>query len=567
VTTLNLFERQALLDVKPTELRPYQAKAIQALRDAVRAGKKRILLVAPVAAGKMVIIASIVRTSSVPAIFVAHRKELIDGCVHQLARLGIHNVGVMRGDDDRTDPDAATQICSIQTLARRKKPHAGIVLIDEAHLALSDSYQDLVDSYPDAIIIGFTATPTRLDGRPLGNTFEHMIVVATYQELIKNGFIVAPECYSTPHAPDLSKIRIIGGDYEEGALGELMREQSLVGNILSHWLKLARLYPKPGGGIGTIEGPRRRTLIFATSIQHSLDICERFAKEGIRIAHVDGTTPEGERDRIVRAIGDGELEVVSNCNLFLEGTDIPSVKCIVHARPTQSLVLWRQSTGRALRPWHPGCPLGCMEHPSLPPMVLDHASNISRHGFPHEDLQWSLTEKSRRLEKKTPIKICKTCYAYVPASRMLCPYCGTELAPEPSDAGPPAETDDQLVRKTPEDAKLDYYNAQVAIARKRGHKPGYAAAKYREKFSAWPPWAWSEATKSSFASDPEWHANMETKQERIAKKKAADEAKEAAAAEVNDAQELVEEDPIQEEEMEGSSPFADWVESVLGENK
>jgi len=343
VTTLPLFGGPALLDVKPTKLRPYQDRAIHTIRARVREGKKRILLVAPTGAGKAVLMASIIRTSSVPVMVVVHRLELVDQQVAQLAKLGISNVGVMRGNDERTNPSASVQVASIQTLARRDKPPAGLILVDEAHKAAADSYGTSVfDAYPDAIIIGFTATPTRQDGRPLGAIFDCMEIAATYAELIRGKFIAEPVCYRAPEQPDLSNVRIVGGDYDEGQLGEVMRDKRLVGRLLDHWLALANKYPNPKGGIGLVEGPRRRTFIFATGIQHSLDICAKFSAAGVKIAHVDGETPEDERRRIVKALGTGELEAISNCNILLEGADVPSAKCVVHARPTQSLVLWRQ---------------------------------------------------------------------------------------------------------------------------------------------------------------------------------------------------------------------------------
>jgi len=528
MSTLSLFDRSVLFSAPPPKLRTYQSRAIQTMRDWVRAGKRCILLVGPTAMGKMTVAAAIIQTSSVPVLFVAHRLELIDDCVNRLASLGITNVGVMRGDDDRTDPGASTQVASIQTLARRKKPVVGIVLIDEAHRCMGDTYQDLIDHYRSqtfngqpVIIIGFTATPTRPDGKPLGSVFEHMEVVVTYAELIKQKFIVPPECYTALEAPDLSGVRVIGGDYDEGALSEVMRKQSLVGNLLDHWLRLAHMYSKPDGGIGLVEGPRRRTFIFAVSIQHSLDICDRFAKAGVKIAHLDGTTPEAERRRIVKALGEGELEAISNCNVLLEGVDVPSAKCVVHARPTQSIVLYRQSVGRILRPWHPGCPAGCTEHPSLTPLLLDHAQNIDRFGFyPHDDIQWSLTEKARRAEKKTPIRICKTCFAYLPAARMVCPYCGAEQPPAP-EKDPPAETQEQLVRRstTPEDMKRKFYDDLVNVARQKGHKPGWASFRFQQHYGAWPPRGWSNETKASCASDPEWQAAMVAKEARKAKYK------------------------------------------------
>ena len=489
------------------KLRPYQSKAIQMLRERVRQGKRRILLVAPTGAGKMTIIAAIIRTSSVQVLFVCDALELVEQCVEQLALVGITNVGVMRGDDDRTNPNATVQVTSIQTLRRRDKPPAGLVLVDEAHLSASDSYVTHVfEHYQGAIILGFTATPIRLDGRPLGNRFECLEVIATYENLIKGGFIAAPFCYGAPMVPDLSNIRTVGGDYDEGQLGDVMRDVSLVGQLLEHWQKLAHLYHQKDGR--PTEGPRRRTFIFAVNIQHSLDICQLFSSAGVRIANLDGNTSETERRRIVKSLGSGDLEAVTNVGVLLKGIDIPSAKCVVSARPTQSIVLFRQLAGRILRPWHPGCRPGCTAHPSVQPLLIDHANNIVTHGFPHEDIHWSLTERSRPFEKKTPTRICSGCYAYLPAYRRLCPYCDTE-APPPPPAELPKENEAQLqaLAGTPEEMRHMYLNMMVQIARAKGYKPGFASARYKQRYGAWPPWEWSEAVKYSFASDPEWQAN------------------------------------------------------------
>ena len=224
MSTLPLFDRVPLFSAPSPKLRPYQSKAIQTLRERVRDGKRRILLVAPTGGGKMTMIASVIRTSSVPVLFVAHRMELIDQCVEELHRVGITNVGVIRSDDARANPSATVQVASIQTLARRDKPPAGIVLIDEAHRAVSDSYLALLEHYKQSIILGFTATPTRYDGRPLGDLFECLEVVCTYETLIKDGFIVAPYCYSGPTELDLSGVRLVGGDYDEEVLGSITAE-------------------------------------------------------------------------------------------------------------------------------------------------------------------------------------------------------------------------------------------------------------------------------------------------------------------------------------------------------
>ena len=483
-------------------LRPQQAKAIQILRERVREKKKRILLVAPTSFGKMTVIAATIRTSSVPVLFVCHLRELIDQCADQLARVGVTNIGVIRGDDDRTNPNATVQIASIQTLSRRDKPPAGIVFVDEAHRAVSDSYLALLKYYEDSIILGFTATPTRYDSRPLGNTFECLEVVATYEQQIKAGFIAEPFFYSGPMIPDLSSIGTVGGDYDDGPLGEIMRDKSLIGQSLEHWQKLAHLYHEKN--CHPIEGPRRRTIIFAVTIPHSMDVCERFSSAGVRIAHLDGNTSKTERQRIIKAIGCGDLDAVTNVGVLLEGVDIPSVKCIVHLRPTQSIVLWRQSCGRALRPW---CPPGYTAHPSLQPLILDHAGNMARHGPPHEDIHWSLTERAKAFEKKTPTRICAGCYAYLPAYRRLCPYCDVEAPPPPPQELPKeSEAQLQALSGTPEEMRRMYLHMMVQVARAKGYKPGFASARYKQRYGAWPPWEWSEYVKASFASDPEWQA-------------------------------------------------------------
>lgn len=486
--------------------------------------------------GKMTIVAAIIRTSSVPVLFVCDAMELIDQAVTELAKVGVSNVGVIRGDDDRTNPSASVQVCSIQTLRRRDKPEAGLVLIDEAHLSASESYETHVfEYYRHSIIIGFTATPVRLDNKPLGNRFQVMEIIATYSGLIKEGFIAEPLVYSGPAELDLSSVKISGGDYDEGMLGDVMRDKSLVGQLVDHWKRLANQYTHPSGHPGLVEGPYRRTFIYAVGIQHSRDIESRFAEAGVRIAHLDGTTPEKERKSVLAAIAAGELDAITSVGVLLKGVDIPSVKCIVHARPTQSLQLWRQSCGRGLRPWHPGCRPGCREHLTVQPLILDHAGNVARHGFPHEDLFWSLTESSRRLEKKLVTRICKSCFAYLPAYKKICPYCGAEAPPPPPD-DLPRESEEKLqqLASSPEEMRRMYFNMITGVAKARGYKPGFAGARYKQRYGAWPPWEWSEAIKASFASDPVWQANFAENQKKKLKRAEEQMAKELAKIEEPD---------------------------------
>jgi DNA repair protein RadD len=527
--TLPLFSTE-FFTPDPPKHRPYQSRAIQALRDHYRRGKLRILLVAPTGAGKTVIIASIIRTSSVPVLFLAHRMELIDQCVEELRKVSITNVGVIRGNDKRENPSATVQVASISTLTRRNKPPAGIVIIDEAHRAMSDSYLNLIrEFYPDSIVLGFSASPVRIDNRPLGNLFDAIEVVTTYEQLIKEGFLVAPWCYGAPEI-DLSQIKITGSDFDEDQLGDLMKRPDLVGNMVDHWLKLANRYRTKDGGIKI--GPYRRTFIFAVSIAHSLEIHSRFRAAGVRIEHLDGETPEKRRRSILAALGNGELDAITNVGVLLEGVDIPSAKCVVHGRPTHSLTLWRQSVGRIFRPWHPGCPKGCTAHSSVEPLLLDHAGNIGRLGFPHEDLHWSLTERARLSEKKTPTRVCSACFAYLPAYKRVCPYCGHEDPPPPPQELP-REKEEELKQyvDSPEEMRRMYFNMIVQVARQKGYKPGFASARFKTRYGMWPPFEWSNGIKAKFASDPEWQANYAKKLELKKKIEAQKMAKELAKIE------------------------------------
>ncbi len=211
---------------------------------------------------------------------------------------------------------------------------------------------------------------------------------------------------------------------------------------------------------------------------------------------------------------------------------MPSAKCVVHARPTQSIVLWRQSVGRILRPWHPGCKSDCRNHPSLTPLLIDHAGNIARLGFAHEDLHWDLSARARPVEKKIKTRICKNCFAYLPAYKRICPYCDFE-APPPDPNELPQESEDQLqqLASSPLEMRRMYFDMMVRKARSKGYKPGFAGARFKERYGAWPPWAWSEEAKASFACDPEWQTNLTMSSKRREKFEAEKLAREAAKSE------------------------------------
>lgn len=487
--------------VKPSvSLRPYQLAAIDAVRDRIRQKKRRILLAKPTGSGKtLTSVAMIVGALAKGrrTLFIAHRKEIIDQTVRTFARLGITNVGVIRAQDPRRNERAPIQIASIQTLARRAKPEdISLVVIDECHCAMAESYKRHVfDAFPDSVIVGLSATPCRADGKPLGIVegstagFDELVIGARYSELIAGGFIDEPLVYSTPVLPDLSRVKTTGGDYNVEQLEEAVNRGAIIGDIVRNWQKHA-------GG--------RRTVVFAVTIEHSLALLAAFTSAGVRAEHLDGTTPEPEREAILTRLEAGTTQVVCNVGVLTEGWDQPSCKCIVLARPTKSLALYMQMAGRSLRPWRDE--LGV----KLRPIILDHGGCVDRHGFPHEDREWSLTSKPKK-GGALPTKMCGECFAMIPAGCRECPHCSAEVA-VPEIVTREIEVIDHvelmLRTMTGEDAQLVFYRKAVQKAKEYGLKPGWVFHRFKECFGKDPPWEWSRALRKAAAKDPVWTEGM-----------------------------------------------------------
>ena len=511
------------------ELRTYQTNGIELARAARRAGHRRILLSAPTGSGKTIIaVAMIARALEMGArvLVIAHRKELIDQFFSQLLRAGI-TAGVMRADDVRTDATLPVQLGTIQTLGRRDLPPADIVFVDEAHRCPGESYQRVLAAYPAATIFGLTATPARLDGKPLREHFDVLVPVAAYSTLIDAGAIAAPIVYAPRNPPDMSRVRRVAGDYHDGDLQKVMSRVHVVGDVARTWLQRA-------------EG--RSTVVFAVGVEHSQILVAKFRELGVKAEHLDGTTPEAEREAILMRLELGTTQVVCNVGVLCEGWDQPRVKCCVMARPTLSLTLWMQCAGRILRPYG-----------DQPPVILDHSGNVDRHGLPHEDRAWSLDGAVKR-SSPTSCVVCANCYAYV--ARMPCPVCGHQTASEPRKVkerdGVLERIDANIAKEkrvVSEDPKRAYFDAQVEVARSKGFKPGYASAKWKEKYGnnvEWPPWAWSQSVKADYAADSYW-------QERVGKRerqRAYWQDRQAAALPTQDAQ--GDPDPGPDEEPRGA---------------
>lgn len=440
------------------QLRPYQLAALDRLQQAFGRGSLAVLLALPTGAGKTVCACEIMRRALLKqrrVLFLVHRVELIDQAVARLAAFGI-DAGVIlaRRDEARHHP---IQVASIQTLARRDKPDAEILFIDEAHHAAAKSYADILAAYPGRWIIGLSATPCRLDGRPLRPPFDTLVVGATPRELCDSGALIEPIVYSHPDKPDLTGIRIKAGDYDQAGLALACEKATLVGSIVKHWQE---------------RGDGLRTLCFAVSIDHSKMIVDDFCRAGVRAEHLDGRASPVARAATLERLKCGDTQLVSNCQLFTEGYDLPDLAVAIIARPTASLSLWRQMVGRIMRP-APG---------KTHAVVLDHAGNAIAHGLPTDETAWSLDGKLKK-PKGLALTTCPNCYAvHKPAPR--CPECG--WAPPVVEADEHDGPNHISGNLEPVADRMGWYAARVAEASRKKYRLGWARKQYHDRFGVWP---------------------------------------------------------------------------------
>lgn len=386
-------------------LRPYQALAIDEIRARIRSGKRRIVVVAPTGAGKTILAVHLIErilANGKNVLFLTHRIELIDQLSSKLDAINIDH-GVIQGNHPRLRPWLPIQIASVPTLARRQSlPDAAVVFVDECHHTTSASFSGVLARYPDAIVLGLTATPYRADGHGLDAHYEDLVVVAQTQNLIDDGFLVPPRVFA-PSEPDLSSVRVTAGEFNTRDLAAAVDRPQIVGNVVDTWLS---------------RGENRITVCFAVNIQHSKDLIARFRAAGVPAEHFDAETPEQERRAVLARIATGQTRVLSNVGLVTEGWDLPQLSCVIKARPTLSRSLDRQMTGRGLRsfPDKRDC------------YVFDHAGNVFRHGFPTDPETYTLDGSEKRPkpgQKLASIKTCKKCFAVCPAQLEACPVCGT----------------------------------------------------------------------------------------------------------------------------------------------
>jgi DNA repair protein RadD len=443
------------------QLRPYQSDLIQSARDAMQAGSRRVLIVAPCGAGKT-ILSTFMGSEHVQrggrVLFLAHRRELLEQAEDTFRRAGQSTTGIT--------------IMSVQTAARRIGTLTAptMILLDEAHHAAAGTWQTILTAFPDAYVVGLTATPCRLDGKGLGDIFERMVQGVTTDWLVDNRYL-SPYRYYAPQLADATGIHTVAGDFNKQAVAELMDNPAIIGDAVEHYTRIV---------------PGKQAIVYCASIDHSRHTAAAFTAAGYRAAHLDGDTPGDERTRIIRDFRDRKIMILSNVDLLGEGFDVPACDATIMLRPTQSTALYIQQSMR------------CMRYvPEKTAVIIDHVGNCGRHGFPDDDRAWELT--TSRIKRKPPptetFLTCENCYAvYIPPP-YECPYCGQEanhkqrqqLEQHDGDLGEitkemreAARKAEQKKKRTEEGMARSFEDFR-RIAQERGYKPYWAVIRARER--------------------------------------------------------------------------------------
>lgn len=296
----------------------------------------------------------------------------------------------------------------VQTIVRRldHTPQPELIVIDESHHILANSYKKIIEYFHEARVIGFTATPVRINGGGLGDINDTLIEKVNVKWLIENQFLASYKYY----APEIVQTETLNvkrtGEFDMTSLDDQFNKRMIWGDVIKHYQKLAN---------------GEQAILYASSIYQSEKMAASFNALGIPSAHIDGKTPKPIRDDIIKRFREGEIKVLCNLDLIGEGFDVPDCSTVIMLRPTQSLSLYIQQSMRGMR-----------YQTGKTAIIIDHVGNVKRFGLPDMERTWSLAphKGSNTTKAGAPVKICKECFMTVSQTAKKCEHCGHEFKVE-----------------------------------------------------------------------------------------------------------------------------------------
>ena len=429
-------------------LRDYQFDLYKKTVEAFKQGFHRPLIVAPCGAGKSYMFAEMIRKTSGEALVLTHRQELKQQHEDLFQNLGISNA----------------RVAMVLTEANHlgEYPTPALIVADEAHLSRSNSWMKVIEHY-NTWTVGFTATPVRLDGKPLGDIFDALVEGVDVKWLIKNKRL-APYEYYAPTLVETDGLRKVAGDYVVSDLEKLMNERAIYGNVIESYKRFAS---------------GERSIVYCVSVEHARRTADTFNSAGIRAEFVSAGTPARRRKEIMEDFKNGTFSVLCNVGIISEGVSIDEVTCCMLLRPTESVALGIQQMMR------------CMRYlPGKTAKIIDFVANYTRVGLPDDDREWSLGEPLKRKKQLNDngdfyIRSCPECFMTFKTAP-VCPFCNTPYPLHPREikareeielqritAEETARVEEEKKKARMEVGKCKTLDDLWAIAKERGYAPGW----------------------------------------------------------------------------------------------
>ena len=366
-------------------------------------------------------------------------------------------------------PWAPLQVSMVQSLVRRKHvklPKFKLIIIDEAHHARAAKHgKPCLVGWPNAKLVGLTATPQRLDNKGLGEHFAEMVLGPTIPELVDMGWLAPTRVLRIPSNLSMEGVRKDRhGEYRQEDLGERVTD-SVVGDAVQAYLRYAK---------------GKRAIFFGIHRDHSRRVCAGLRDQGIRAEHVDGDDPPARRDRVMGLFKTGGLDVVGNVNLISEGFDAPTCEVVIDGAPTTSVTQYLQRNGRHRRP--------DANNPNKVALSLDTAGNSHNLGLPDDVRKWSLEDGEIRDEAISNPKPRECTRCATMFWGRTCPHCAySEPLMKVAEVDTELEEAHSKTRKPPSGRQADLMRelaqayaspnpkeAVIAVGARRGYKSGWA---------------------------------------------------------------------------------------------
>ena len=391
--------------------------------------------IAPTGAGKTIMLSAVagesIGDSAAKACVLAHRDELT---TQNRDKFGRVNPVITTSVVDANSKSWGGQVtfAMVPTLTRERNlagmPKLDLLVIDEAHHAVADSYRRIIDhvrdANPEARIFGVTATPNRGDKKGLRAVFDNVADQVRLGELISSGHLVPPRTFviDVGVQEKLNAVRKTVSDFDMSEVAEIMDRAPITEEVIRHWQDKAADRP---------------TVVFCSTVAHAAHVAEAFKGAGIPTGLIHGDLPGEERRTILAAFASGDIRVITNVSVLIEGWDHPPTSCVVLLRPSSYKSTMIQMVGRGLRTVDPA------EHPGMIKtdcVVLDFGTSSLTHGTLEQDVDLDGATGTG----EAPTKVCPECEAEIPLACRECPICGEALVDPGDDAIDDEATDGDL---------------------------------------------------------------------------------------------------------------------------